>query len=940
MFAGESGVWPLPGADLRAQGPCAGLWRDRTGQVDPGSRGPASRVGDSEEDDSPLDHDRLQFWLRNRWTRSDGDGVEQRTIGAIERGTFSARAPLVQGKARPGRAFPVASLLLALLILFLVLPLKDARPPDAAVAYNDALSLFQHGSLAESQFQAKSGFDRFGTSSPRWASKFRLLEAESMLWRGMYADALHELLSFRDDADSDLEGKAERLAIEAVALGRLQQVPSANQRLVEAEALCNDAAEMPACGSVLASRAIVEDKEGRLAEARQTFLQARGFASRHRDFWLQVSTALNLGWVDLQLEHYDEAVLWSKSAYDEAANLRYENLAQKAAGNLGWAYYQLGDEERALEQFITAEKSAARLGNVGSELGWINTAGYVYRDMGDWTSALQSSRRALDLAQQIQSREDIANALQDLAEISVDTGKLDEADSYIHEVAAMENGGDSHPSAILRFTMGELAVARGQYAKAEEYLNSVRNDSSSLMTTRLNADYELAVLYELQHNTDRAERMFQTTLAAYDAARAQLKSEESQLPFGTNAAQIYDSYIHLLVQQGRPDAALAVADESRARTLERALGGQRAGRQTRTRAINARKISQITNSTLLFYWLGENQSYLWAITPTKVALFTLPPRRQITARIERYRKALLDLRDPLEEENADGQALYQMLVGQASKMIRSGKQVIILDDGTLSKLNFETLLAPGPEPSARQNGNSKTSLHYLIEDFTLSSAPSLAMLAARQTPMGAARQMLLLGNPVSADRDFPSLPMFSFEMSRVGSHFTAKRVFSGPQATPASYMNSRPDQYSYIHFVSHAVASSTTPLDSAIILSNSAGQEGSYKLYAREIIQHPIHAKLVTISACYGSGTRTYAGEGLVGLSWAFLRAGAHQVIGALWEVSDDSTPFLMDRLYEGLEGGQSPTLALHNAKLKLLHSRNQSSLPFYWAPFQLYGRP
>ena len=104
-------------------------------------------------------------------------------------------------------------------------------------------------------------------------------------------------------------------------------------------------------------------------------------------------------------------------------------------------------------------------------------------------------------------------------------------------------------------------------------------------------------------------------------------------------------------------------------------------------------------------------------------------------------------------------------------------------------------------------------------------------------------------------------------------------------------------------------------------------------------MQHPIDAQLVTISACYGSGTRSYAGEGLVGLSWAFLRAGAHSVIGALWEVSDDSTPRLMDTLYQGLEDGQTPAVALRRAKLTLLHSQSRFRMPFYWAPFQIYTR-
>ena len=154
-----------------------------------------------------------------------------------------------------------------------------------------------------------------------------------------------------------------------------------------------------------------------------------------------------------------------------------------------------------------------------------------------------------------------------------------------------------------------------------------------------------------------------------------------------------------------------------------------------------------------------------------------------------------------------------------------------------------------------------------------------------------------------------------------------------------AYLFSNPSQYSYIHFVSHAIANRTDPLDSAIVLSRSTSDENSFKLYARDIIRHPIKAKLVTISACYGSGVRFYAGEGLVGLSWAFLRAGAQRVIGALWEVSDDSTPRLMDSLYSNLEEGNSPAVSLRNAKLALLHSKTRFSVPFYWATFQMYDR-
>ena len=232
-------------------------------------------------------------------------------------------------------------------------------------------------------------------------------------------------------------------------------------------------------------------------------------------------------------------------------------------------------------------------------------------------------------------------------------------------------------------------------------------------------------------------------------------------------------------------------------------------------------------------------------------------------------------------------------------------------------------------------------VHYLLDDLTLVSAPSLAMLAAPQRVHDRGQRLLLLGNPISPSQDYPSLPLFGFEMTQVASHFGKEQtaVFAGQQATPAAYLSSNPAQYSYIHFVSHAIANRTNPLDSAIVLSRSAADENSFKLYARDIIDHPIDARLVTISACYGSGMRSYAGEGLVGLSWAFLRAGAQRVIGALWEVSDNSTPRLMDALYRSLEDGDSPAVSLRKAKLALLHSQGGYRLPYYWAPFQMYNR-
>jgi CHAT domain-containing protein len=831
-----------------------------------------------------------------------------------------------------------------LLLLLFLTPLKDNHPGSAQTAYSYAVQLFQRGDLVKSQQESEQGTKQFLTSDPDWAAKFRLLQAETMVRRGQYSEAL-ALLAYHHVDSSHHDETIRKLAVEADALTSQQQFTGAVQRLSQAQGLCRNA-DFVSCGNVLRVLGILAVRQGHVPEANQIFLQCLSLARAHHDRFLEARTSLNLGWVSLQASHFDEAAEWSRYAYQAALDLGAEDTAQIASGNLGWAYYQLGDGEKALTIFLEAANKAAKLGDKRYELKWISDAGYVYNDTGDLTRATQSYRQALDLAQKIDSKEDIAIALEDLARASVETGKLDEASAYLDQVTTMESAGGNRPNTYVTLIQGMLAAARRQDKQAEGLFRAVQNDPASPTTRRLIAGDELAKLFERQGKMRDAERIYRSTLNDFESARAQLKNENSRLPFAANATGIYDDYIHFLVQQGKGEEALATADQSRARTLAQGLGVVENKATFRPARLNPRQIAQKTGATLLFYWLGSDQSYLWAISPAKITLVQLPPQKEIVALVERYRKALLDVEDPLQARNEDGKALYQLLVAPAAKLIRHDAPVMVLADGALSKLNFETLLAPGPSKEAGQNASPAAELHYLLDDATLLSAPSLAMLAAAKPARNVDRRLLLLGDAVSPSQDYPSLPLFGFEMAQIRKHFTAQHLsaFAGPQATPASYLSSNPAQYSYIHFVAHAVASRTDPLDSAIILSGSAlsrakANEDSFKLYARDIMQHPIDARLVTISACYGSGTRSYAGEGLVGLSWAFLRAGAHSVIGALWEVSDDSTPRLMDALYQGVEHGQDPAVALRQAKLSLLHSQSKFHRPFYWAPFQIYTR-
>jgi CHAT domain-containing protein len=283
------------------------------------------------------------------------------------------------------------------------------------------------------------------------------------------------------------------------------------------------------------------------------------------------------------------------------------------------------------------------------------------------------------------------------------------------------------------------------------------------------------------------------------------------------------------------------------------------------------------------------------------------------------------LANPLQSTNTAGDKLYAMLVAPFARVLKPGSSVIIVPDGPLTRMNFETLPVDGPQR------------RYWIEDVSISVAPSLGTLAAA-TPRkatGDRDSVLLIGDPAPTDPEFPQLRHARTEIDAIAGAFphVEKAIYRGPEASPAAFRQAKPDRFGLIHFTAHAAANAMSPLDSAVILSRDAT---GYKLYARDVAEQKLNAELVTISACRSAGDRTYSGEGLVGFAWAFLRAGAQRVLAGLWDVDDRSTAELMTMVYAGLAKRESPAAALRTAKLALIARGGTVAKPYYWGPFQL----
>lgn len=783
------------------------------------------------------------------------------------------------------------------------------------------------GKLDSASRHADEAYRRYVGRDPAWAWRFRIQKAQILIRRGSFTEALNLLNQQIPPSLRNTDVLVRAQLARALALQYLQRFDAAETELRQAAA-----APAAATPDLTADWNL---QQGMLQVATKHYHQAAGafhaalsVAQQHRLPLAESSALANLGYLAMWQEHYDEAIDWFKLAIEKSQQSGAQIALAKTIGNLGWNYAVVGDFENAQETFRRAVDVSANAGLSADRVYWLNALGDVYYQQRRYPQAEATSTQALELARGMESRRTLTECLNTLSEIELATGNLDLAEKHNQQAAAIQNAGLDHSGVqYSRLISGRIAAGEQQFPQAEAAFQKILGDPSAETSLKWQAESRLAQVYASEKQSAKAEREFRRAISTIRDAQHSLHREEFRVSFLAGAIQFYDAYIDFLVSRGRTADALAIADLSRARALEQGLAEPSRAANTSASAPGPRKLAARFRSTLLFYALGERHSYLWVITPAKLALVPLPPENEISPLVASYKDSILNSPDdPLAAPDSAAAKLYSLLVAPAAKLIPKNSRVIVFPDGALDTFNFETLVVPSPQP------------HYWIEDVTVTCANSLALLA-RSNSAAAPRNpnLLLVGNPVPADSSFPALPQAAAEISGVESYFPQKRrlLLTGAAATPAAYLASNPARYSYLHFVTHGTASRLQPLESAVVLSPSGD---SYKLYAREIITRPLHAYLVTISACNGAGNRAYAGEGLVGLSWAFLRAGAHHVISALWEVSDVSTPRLMNSLYEGLHRGEDPATALRNAKLRLLHSHTIYKKPFYWAPFQLYS--
>jgi CHAT domain-containing protein len=146
--------------------------------------------------------------------------------------------------------------------------------------------------------------------------------------------------------------------------------------------------------------------------------------------------------------------------------------------------------------------------------------------------------------------------------------------------------------------------------------------------------------------------------------------------------------------------------------------------------------------------------------------------------------------------------------------------------------------------------------------------------------------------------------------------------------------------YRYVHFATHGYVDTENPVLSSLVLSlvNEQGNPQEGFLRTNEIYNLKLPAELVVLSACQTGLGKQVRGEGLIGLTRAFMYAGAKRVVVSLWNVNDEATSELMSKFYLGMwKRGLSSSEALRQAQLAM-SKQKQWGAPYYWAAFLQQG--
>ncbi len=372
------------------------------------------------------------------------------------------------------------------------------------------------------------------------------------------------------------------------------------------------------------------------------------------------------------------------------------------------------------------------------------------------------------------------------------------------------------------------------------------------------------------------------------------------------------------------------------------------------------------------YWVAEDRIIAWTIDSEGLHLSQIPiTRKRLEEVIWAYleplrfasRAADQEMRGEQEAHLANGQLLYRWLLGSLPASVQQADTLLVVPDGLLHRLPLEALVSSckASESSAAIHGAYRHCQYAGLEQgFAYLSSGTALVRERRSAPPDPQQGLLALApsfeidNEVSSEGirrsllDLHPLQGAAEEVQALPKLFGQGEKWLQNQASESRFKQSA-GQFAYIHLATHGLVVDDLPMTSGLLLGEGQGEDGL--LQAWEVLDLELEAELVTLSACRSGRGRLHRGAGVVGLSQAFLLAGARRVMVSGWDVDDRSTSWYMETFYRALMEGESAPRAALAARRDLFERRGEQRLAFkvrpmtyahprFWSAFVLIGAP
>ncbi len=691
----------------------------------------------------------------------------------------------------------------------------------------------------------------------------------------------------------------------------------------------------------------------------------------------------------------------------EQLNINQKNLTNPAATKYleaGLILHNQQDNQKsseplreAIKKYETALQLWKKSGDKSAQSGALTALGQAYTDLGETQKALGFYNKALNLRRAISDKKAQVTTLGNIALLERSQDNLDKSLKRIKSAIAIIED--------LRTTYKNLDERSAYFASVQSYYKFHIDLLMQLHNKNPKAGYDAEALHISERSRARGliELLRQAKANLCQGIDPKLLVEEERLQAQQEEQErILSQYLN---QPQQPTQLIAATQKQIAdiNKQQQELDAKiRTQNPDREKVINPKpnrdilRLPQIQklldkDTLMLHYSLGEERSYLWAITPNSISSYQLPKRQEIELAAEKFRSGIQTPNELPNEVIQAANEFSQIILAPVANQL-PGKRLLFIGDGALQDIPFAALPEPNQNPQVNQIANSLQEQYQpLMLNHEIVNLPSASATAIQRKKLAkrkpAPKTLAVFADPVYSPNDErvafnsqnkqlnPEIRQLATDISSLekeqrsqietlirnqtqgnftrllGTVAEAKGILEliptstsmqaiGFDANFNSATSTNLDQFRILHFATHGFVNYEKPELSGIVLSlvNQKGDSIPGFLRLEDIWNTKYPAELIVLSACETGLGKDISGEGLVGLTRGLMYAGAARVIVSLWNVNDEGTAVLMQEFYkEMLQQNKTPATALRAAQRKLWENKELRS-PYFWAAFTLQG--